>query len=68
MGDRIKQSQAGWKGAFLSMGNMSKGLHKVFKAVVNDILQDLPIFGESGSEFSYCISEPINFAKVNRLS
>ena len=31
------------------MKNMDKGLHKVFKAVVNEISQDLPIFGKSGS-------------------
>ena len=31
------------------MRNIGKGLRKLFKAVVNDILQALPIFGESGS-------------------
>ena len=41
---------------------MGKGLHKVFKAVVNDILQALPILGESVSEVSYFIPDPINFA------
>ena len=35
---------------------MSKVLHKVFKAVVNEILQVLPILGESDSEVSYFIS------------
>ena len=44
-----------WKGALLSMWNISKGLQKVSKAVVNDILQLLPILGESGSEVSYFI-------------
>ena len=29
--------QAEWKGALLSTQNMGKGLHKVFKAVVNEI-------------------------------
>ena len=47
---------------------MVKGLHKVFKTVVNDILQVLPIFGESGSEVSYLITELRNFAEVSRLS
>ena len=47
--DCIKQSQAEWKGALLSMWNMGKRLHKVFKAVVNDILQVLPSLGEYGS-------------------
>ena len=47
---------------------MSKVLHKVFKAVVNEILQVLPILGESGSEVSYFIPEPRNFSEVTRLS
>ena len=51
--DRIEQSQAEWKREFLSTRNMGKGLHKVFKSVVNKILQVLPILGESGSEVSY---------------
>ena len=42
---------------------MGKGLHEVFKARVNDISQELPIFGESGSEFSYFIPEPRKFQK-----
>ena len=52
----------------LSTQNMVKGLHKVFNTVVNDILQVLPIFGESGSEVSYLITELRNFAEVSRLS
>ena len=47
---------------------MGKGLHKVFKAVVNEIFQDLPILGESGSEVSYFILEHRDFSEVNRLS
>ena len=47
---------------------MGKILHIVFKTVVNNILQVLPFFGESGSEFSYFIPEPRNFAEVTRLS
>ena len=47
---------------------MGKGLHKVFKTVVNEIWQVLPIFGESGSEVSYFIPEPRNFSEVTRLS
>ena len=47
---------------------MGKGLHKVFKAVVNEILQVLPILGESGSEVFYFISEPRIFAEVTILS
>ena len=47
---------------------MGKGLHKLFKAVVRDISQELPILGESGSEVSFFIQEPRNFAEVSRLS
>ena len=47
---------------------MRKCLHKAFKAVVNDILQELPILGKSGSEVSYFIPEPRKFAEVNILS
>ena len=52
----------------LSTQNMGKVLHKVFKSFVNNILQVLPILGESGSNVSYFISEPRNFAEVTRLS
>ena len=47
---------------------MGKVLHKLFKAVVNEILQVLPILGESGSEVSYFIPEPRKCVEVNRLS
>ena len=47
---------------------MGKGSHKVFKTVVRDILQDLPHLGESGSEVSHFIPEPINFAEVTKFS
>ena len=47
---------------------MGKGLHKVFKAIVNDISQALPSLGEYGSEVSYLIPEPRNFAEVAILS
>ena len=43
-----KWSQAEWKGAFLSRVNMGKGLQKVFICVLYEILQGLPISGESG--------------------
>ena len=46
---------------------MGKGLHKLFKAVVNDISEASPILGESGSVFSYFIPEPRQFSEVNRL-
>ena len=66
--DFILKSQEGWKGVLLSTRNTSKGLHKLFKDVIHDILQVLHILGESGSEASYIIPEPINFAEVTRLS
>ena len=47
--------------------NMGKGLQTSFKAIVNDILQALPVLVESGSEVSYFIPEPRNFTKVTRL-
>ena len=46
---------------------MGKGLHKVFKAVVNAISQVLPILVEYGSEVSYLIPEPRNFANETRF-
>ena len=47
---------------------MRKGLHKLFKSVVNDILQALSILGESGSEASHFIPDPRRFSEVTRLS
>ena len=47
--DRIKQKQSEWKGALKATWNMGKGLHKVFKNVVEEILQESPPLGESGS-------------------
>ena len=47
---------------------MDKGLHKVFKAAFNDILQALPILGDYVSEVSYLITEPRNILEVTRLS
>ena len=53
--DCVKQRKAKWKGALLSTQKMGKCLHKVFKAVVNEISKALPIIRESGSEVSYLI-------------
>ena len=47
---------------------MDKGLRKVFKTAVKEILQELPPLGESGSEVSYFIPEPRNFSEVKKLS
>ena len=46
---------------------MGKGLQKVFKAIVNEILQVLPIMGESGSVVYYFIPDPSNFSEVTRF-
>ena len=47
---------------------MGKGLYKVFKAVVNEILQVLSILGDSVLEVPYFIPEPGKFSEVTRLS
>ena len=47
---------------------MGKGLHKVFSTIVKEISQELTNLGESGSEVSYFIPEPRNFAEVAKLS
>ena len=41
---------------------MGKYLHKVFKAVVDELKNSLPALGESGSEVSHFILEPRKFA------
>ena len=66
--DKIKQRQKEWKVELLSMQNMGKGLHTVFKYVLNDISKLLPILGESGSEVSYFVPDPRKFSEVTRLS
>ena len=66
--DNIKKGQPEWKAELKATRNMGKDSYKVFKTFVKDILQDLPIFGESGSEVSYFIPEPRNFSEVTRFS
>ena len=46
---------------------MGKGLYKVFKTVVKEILQDFPLLGEPGSEVSHFIPETRNFAEVKNI-
>ena len=43
--DRIRQIQSKWKGALQSTRNIGKVLHKVFKTVVKQILQEFPPLG-----------------------
>ena len=47
---------------------MGKGLHKLFKSVVNELKNAWPNLIESGSEVSHLIPEPRNFAEVTILS
>ena len=47
---------------------MGKGLHRVFRTIVSEILQELSNFGETGSEVAHFIPEPRNFAEVTKLS
>ena len=47
--DCIEKIQAKCKGALLSMRNMGKRLHKVFRAIINDMSQALTILGEPRS-------------------
>ena len=65
--DCIKQRQLEWKGAIKSTQKMGKGSHKVFKTIVNEILQYLPPLGETDSEVSYFIPETRNFSKATKF-
>ena len=46
---------------------MGKGLHKFFKAVVNELNISLSTLVESVSKVSHFITEPSNFSEVSRL-
>ena len=47
---------------------MDKGLHKVFKTTVKELLQEFKPLRESISEVFHFIPEPRNFAEVTNLS
>ena len=66
--DRIKQKKLQWKGALRDTHKMGKGLHRVFRTIVSEILQELTNIGETGSEVSHFIPEPRNFAEVTTLA
>ena len=66
--DCIRQKDLQRKGALKATRNMGKGLHKVFSTIVKDILHELTILGESGSEVSHFIPEPRNVSEVTKLS
>ena len=44
------------------MWNMGRVLHKVYRAVVNELSEELSILEKFESELSYFIPEPRNFA------
>ena len=56
-----------WKGSERSAKGMVKGLHKAFKAVVNELNNAFTTLVESGSDVSHFITEHRNFAEVSRL-
>ena len=66
--DHNKRRQTEWKVTLKDTQNVGKGLNKVFKNVVKEILRDLPTWGGSGSEVSHSIPDPRNFAEVTILS
>ena len=66
--ESIKQTQTEWKGSELWENSIGEILHKVFKAVVNEINNALPTLVESGSEVSHFITEPRYFSEVFRLT
>ena len=53
MRDRIKQNKSQCIGAFRATQKMGKGLHRVFRNIVSEILQELTNLGETGSEVSH---------------
>ena len=57
-----------WKGGLKATRNVGKGLHKVFKTVVKQILLDLPPLRDSGSGVSHFFPEPRNSTEVTKLS
>ena len=65
--DNIKQGQLEWKGGLKATQNIGKCLHTVFHTVLKEISQELAPLGESGSEVSYFIPEPRNFAEVTNF-
>ena len=65
--DPIRQRQSKLKGALKATRNMGKGLYKVFKIVVKQILQDLSPLVEYSSQVSHFIPEPRNFSEVKKI-
>ena len=59
---RIIQAQNEWKQSALIVKRMGEILHRVFKAVVNELNNYLPTLVQSGPEVSHLIPDPRNFA------
>ena len=66
--DCIQQTQSAWKVAKLSTKSIVKGLHKGFKAVVNELQNSLTNLRKYGSEVSHFITEPRNVSEYTRLT
>ena len=64
----IEQTQNECKGKEILEKRRIKVLHKVFKAIVNELNNKLTYLGKSGSEVSHFIPEPRNFVEVTILS
>ena len=64
----INQRKQELKGALKATQNMDNGLHKVFKTVIKDILQVIPLLGIFGLEVFHFIIKQRNFAEVTKLS
>ena len=63
----IRQTQGGYKRGELSAKSMRQILHKLSKAILNELNNSLPTLGYLGSKVLYFIPEPRNFAEVARL-
>ena len=50
--DRIRKTQIEWKGEELSVNTIGKVSNKLFKIVINELNNTLPILGKSVSEVS----------------
>ena len=65
--DLIKQRQSEWKGALKAMQNMGKGLHKVFRTVVKDILQGYHLWVNLVQKFHISFQNPESFLKLPKF-
>ena len=61
--DHIKRSQLEYKGDLLYTQNMGKGLHKLFKSVVNEMLQVFQFLVNLDQRFPISFRIPETFMK-----